>query len=302
MSKLTDTNLRFKLNLTSPTTFVALGKTPYSVFTLLDTGKKGVVNHETGELMISPNWDRITVNRYRNAGLKAKALPENDAFVCELGDQKALIKATDIILVPLGNYDFPVSRYLNKAFAVTKYEDDKTFMAAYDLNGNQLVDFKESQLMFFSPFIKVANSKLLYNYSGKLISDKFDVSLTRGANLAITKVHNKKGLINSDGKTILEPIYATITYDNGFFFYYSKGKCGVVTNSGEILYPLKYSKYSPLNYLGYFALFGPKYIEVFDINGKKIFKDSDKITNIGVKDKKIYYQNNTGTHELKNML
>ena len=99
-------------------------------------------------------------------------------------------------------------------------------------------------------------------------------------NIFIIKLNNKYGILDSSGKTILDPIYSKITpynYDGENFYLeiVNEGKKGLVNEKGEIVVPAKFSKIEPIydiDNLGFFTYEG-KMLGIYSFEGKLILEN-----------------------------
>ena len=138
---------------------------------------------------------------------------ENEFVIAKNGDsQSGVFTPEGKTIIAFGNYNISLSNY--KFLAIQKEEK----CALFDFYGNQITDYIFDSLVVFPNYI--VNNRIYsvsYKRSGFLKS-------------AIIKVNNKYGLINSDGKIIIEPQYNKI---KKYYFKY------IVEDNGRVFYLLE---------------------------------------------------------------
>ena len=88
------------------------------------------------------------------------------------------------------------------------------------------------------------NSKYLYNYiSNKVITNEFKnyEFIDNNDYIIATNNDDKQGIIDYDGKRIIDFVYDKITnYNNGYLSYMENNKMGIINNENSINIPAKY--------------------------------------------------------------
>lgn len=176
-----------------------------------------------------------------------KLFPEYDAtywYKDNLGlarkDKKyGFINKNGDIIVPLKYEDaFP----FYNGYASIKSNDKWNY-----INEQGQIIFSDSLIFNYRPII---DNKAVFMVSGKEVEKRKRMhSEDRTGSQVfveylnqIKKLQLKEGLINTNGKIIIEPIYDEISgyFINGFMRVRNNGKAGIVNEKGEVVIPIKY--------------------------------------------------------------
>lgn len=104
----------------------------------------------------------------------------------------------------------------------------------------------------FSGIIHSQQSYIFYNFNterytledvkGETISAEYDEIQSKKGSFYITKLNNKQGIINENGKILLDNVYDNIYTDDGFIIVKKDRKKGVYDSDVKLILPIEYDK------------------------------------------------------------